>query len=383
MFSLLAWLLLRCAVPLGAQTMTVLATFNETNGRALNALVLGSDGNLYGTTAGGGSGACTVAGYSGCGTVFQITQDGSLTTLHNFNITDGAFPGSPFGHTLTLGADGAVYGVTSLGGDPSACTGSPKGCGTIFKITTDGTLTTLYEFLNDSDGGIPQNAPIQASDGNFYGTTSIEGTVYQMTPDGQVTTLFHFPSYSNPAGSSPDGGLAQGSDGSLYGTTLTGNIFKITTSGDLTTLYSFSDRSSLMSSLVPGSDGNFYGTTVGGGTKNAACPVGCGQIFSITPGGVFSTVHVFSGGADGTGAILLFQGVDGKVYGTTFIGAVSALFEVTPGGTLNYIYTFGGDTSQAVALLQGPDGAFYGITAVPGNTNGAVFRLTLGSGSGS
>lgn len=259
-------LLWTCAglLPLSAQTVTILATFNGANGRGPNALILGNDGNLYGTTGYGGSGACTLAGFTGCGTVFQIsqiTQRGSLTTLHNFNIADGAYPGVALGHTLTLGQDGNIYGATTQGGDLSACTGTPKGCGTIYKITTGGTLTTLHEFQNtasidicnpasNEDGGIPYNPPIQGSDGNFYGTTYDQGTFYQMTPDGQVATLFVFPSYSNPAGSSPVANPVQGPDGNFYGSTLSGTLFKISAAGDLTTLYTFGTGTGMTIPLV-------------------------------------------------------------------------------------------------------------------------------------
>ena len=154
--------LLLCATATGlpAQTFTTLASFNGTNGNGpLAPLVQGTDGNFYGTTNAGGA--------NSRGTVFKITPGGTLTTLYSFcsqtNCPDGDRPYAG----LIQASDGNFYGTTRLGGASIY--------GTIFKITPGGTLTTLYNFCSQSfcdDGMAPEAGLIQASDGNFYGTTS-------------------------------------------------------------------------------------------------------------------------------------------------------------------------------------------------------------------
>lgn len=164
------------------------------------------NGNLYGTTAAGGS--------NNVGTVFKITPGGALTTLHNFDTTDGAAPLA----ALTQGTDGNFYGTTDTGG--------ANGYGTIFAITPGGTLKILYS-LRPTDGANPIAGLIQATDGNFYGTTSDEGpnflgTIFRITPGGTLTTMY---SFSPTDGQDAEGGLVQGTDGNLYGTTTEGGTF--------------------------------------------------------------------------------------------------------------------------------------------------------------
>src|SRR5206468_17707 len=103
---------------------------------------------------------------------------------------------------------GSFYGTTYSGGS--------NGVGTVFKMNAAGTVTTLHSFIG-SDGTYPQAGLIQASDGNFYGTTSYAGTVFKMNAAGTVTTLHSFTGGSD--GATPQAGLIQASDGSFYGTT--------------------------------------------------------------------------------------------------------------------------------------------------------------------
>lgn len=176
-------------------------------------LIQASDGNLYGTTSGGGT--------EGCGTVYKITAAGALTTLYGFGNSDGA---EPLGG-LVQGLDGALYGTTSEGGN----TGCMYGCGTVFKIALTGQLTTLH-FFDGSDGGKPVGGLIQATDGKLYGTTNIGGTygygtIFAITAEGSLSTLYNFCTQTDCAdGSFPTGGLLQATDGNFYGTTQQGGL---------------------------------------------------------------------------------------------------------------------------------------------------------------
>jgi uncharacterized repeat protein (TIGR03803 family) len=290
-----------------------------------SGLVQARDGNLYGTTLDGGSSSCL----DGCGTVYRITPEGAFTTLHSFDVTDGDLPYAG----LVQGADGNFYGTTS---------GSYAG-GTVFKITPSGELTTLHYF-EGSDGSEPVGSLVQATDGNFYGTTYVGGaygeclglygdstcgTVFKITPAGALTTMYSFCSqwgWGCPDGQQPWGGLVQASDGNFYGTTQyggtndgCGTIFKITPAGTLTTLYSFdgTDGCQLEAGLVQASDGNFYGTTFAGGHAY-------GTVFQITPAGALTTLYSFCSLPNCTdGAHLgagLVQAANGFFYGTAESG---------------------------------------------------------------
>jgi uncharacterized repeat protein (TIGR03803 family) len=190
-------------------TLTNLVSFDYRGYSPYAGLVQGSGGNFYGTTFQGGS--------NGYGTVFRLSTSGSLTNLVSFNGTNGANPYAG----LEPGQDGGFYGTTYYGG--------ASGYGTVFRVTTDGTLTTLTWF-NGTNGAYPQARLVQAADGNFYGTTAAGGaytnqfgsgygTVFKVTTNGDLTTLVCF---NGTNGASPQAGLVQGADGSFYGTTANG-----------------------------------------------------------------------------------------------------------------------------------------------------------------
>jgi uncharacterized repeat protein (TIGR03803 family) len=301
-----------------------------TDGYQPNAgLVQGTNGDFYGTTSEGG--ATASEDETGAGTVFKITPKGILTTLYSFcsktDCSDGALPNAG----LVQATNGDFYGTTNSGGTPVMDTDY----GTVFKITPEGTLTTLHSF-SYTDGGQPDGALIQASDGNLYGTTSeggpnLYGTVFKITLTGKLTTLN---SFNSTDGATPWAGLVQGTDGNLYGTTLEGGssangdgtIFEITTSGStLTSLYSFClqtdcpDGDFPYAGLVQDTNGNFYGTTsAGGSTKGSDCR--CGTIFSLSVSlDSFVETQTTSGKV---GAAI-------KILGTDLTGATSVTFNGT------------------------------------------------------
>jgi uncharacterized repeat protein (TIGR03803 family) len=205
-----------------------LFTFDETDGgNPATALVQGTDGNLYGTTI--------VGGINGDGTFFKISTSGTLTTLYNFcsqaNCADGRWPTGP----LVLGTDGNFYGITELGGTGADGCPSPD-CGTVFKVTPNGTLTTIYNWCsqpNCADGNYElQTEPgtfVQGSDGNFYGVNDAggaagRGTAYKLTPTGTLTTIHIFCSEPNCTDGWIANGLVQAIDGNFYGTTYGGGL---------------------------------------------------------------------------------------------------------------------------------------------------------------
>jgi len=304
----------------------------------ISGLVLTTNGLLYGTASGGGESTYY-------GTAFSISESGNLTTLHNFCLTPACPDGAnPYG-ALVQAVNGLFYGTTYEGGTYSQ--------GTVFSMTTAGTVSTLHSFTGN-DGANPYAALVQGSDGNFYGTTrggtEGPGTVFKITPAGTLTTLHVFTNGSD--GGDPSGTLTEDGQGAFLGTTQGGGannwgtIFKISSSGTLTTVYDFcskancSDGSQPVAGLIRASDGSFYGTTDIGGDTTCNPPYGCGTVFKITPAGVLTTLHVF---------------------------------ELTDGYA-----PFGG-------LLQATNGTFYGTAAAGGDTTcdppqgcGTVFSLSVG-----
>ncbi len=355
-----------------AAVLTTLYSFTGTNyGRQPECVLLeGSDGYFYGTTYWGGT--------NNLGTVFKITSDGMLTSLHSF---DGTNDGShPLGN-LVQGSDGSIYGTTQMGG-------AGGGAGTVFKITSDGVLTTLHSFTGGSDGEEVFNGLVQGSDGCFYGTTgygggaNAEGTLFKITSDGVLTTLHTFWASNRNDGLMPYAGLVQGSDGGFYGATTRsgvlgmGTIFQMSMDGTLTTLCYLTNNADPMntcySTLVAGSDGYFYGTILGNGGK-----IDAGSVFKVSTNGTLTTLYKFTGGSDGGAPNGLLLGRDGNFYGTTAYTA----FQLTPTGVFTPLYSFNSATDGWYlegGLVQGHDGSFYGTTSGLGpGGGGTVFRLTI------
>jgi len=368
------------------------------DGAAPNAgLVQGSDGYFYGTTYAGGTSISL--GTSGYGTVFKSTTNGVLTSLYSFaDANDGANPVA----ALVQGSDGNLYGTTEGDGTYT------YNYGTVFEISTNGALTSLYSF-DGYDGAIPRGSLVQGSDGNFYGTTwlggtgfdvysdnTAYGTVFKISTNGSLTSLhtFDYTGY----GSTPSAGLALGSDGNFYGSTSGGfleepSLFKISANGVFTNLYSFTGSGRVIgpsAKLVQGGDGGLYGTTKSGGANNS------GAVFKINPDGTgFTTLYTFSMGtliseessfvtnSDGAfpqAALIL---VGNTLYGTTSGGGTNGfgtVFSLTlPGPQLNITPSEGSvvlswPTNSALTLESttnlGPAAVWNSVSPAPVIVNG-------------
>ena len=329
--------------------------------------------------------ACIVFVFCAAGVIASPAQ--TFTTLLKLSGSNGANPN--YG-PLVQGLDGKLYGTTEYGGIGTKCT---AGCGTVFKITTTGTLTTLHSF-DSTDGATILSGLVLATDGNYYGTTELggtngDGTVFKITPSGTSTTLH---SFAGPDGIRPSAGLVQGSDGNLYGATTgggntttcsigangCGTIFKITRTGSFTTLHVFvgADGAVPSGTLIQG-NGTFYGTTSGGGAHND------GTVFKMSPSGAVTTLHSFNNG-DGRDPLAggLVLATNGAFYGTTMIGGAAGygtVFKMTPTGTLTTLHSFGGSDGgfPTAGLVQATDGNLYGTTEVGGAKGyGSVFKIT-------
>lgn len=385
---------------------TVLHSFADTTGISgvvdggyPIGLIQGSDGNFYAATSAGGR-------YDN-GALIKVTPAGAESLISSFGTVaqDGNDP-----TCLIQGSDGNFYGTTHAGGAYSQ--------GTLFKVNaTTGVRSTLYSFgAPGSKGGVSTDATsptclIQAQDGNFYGTSyqggaNDQGSVWQVTPVGVEKLIYSFSAATGNGGNAgpnyPEAGVIEGSDHNLYGiatlggTNSQGAVFRITTSGSLTTLYSFgsapsgsTDGAYPATPLVQGTDGNFYGVTGNGGAYFQ------GTVYKVTPAGVESVLYAFSGGGggvagsnDGSLPLALIQAKDGNFYGTTGGGGVynhGTVFGITPAGAESVIYSFSGtngspgavDGAGPCSLIQGTDGNFYGMTTTEGSyAFGTLFRLT-------
>lgn len=394
-----------------AQTLTTLVTFNGTNGEQPESpLLQGLDGNIYGTTLDGGAN-CN----GGCGTVFRMTPAGVLTMLHSF-CAQGGYPycldGSfPFGG-LVQSTNGNFSGTTTGGGIFNTL-GYYDALGTIFEIDANGNFTTLYNFAGSPNDGNGPLGLVLGADGNFYGSTFSGGdncvsglfgcgNLFKITASGTLTSLYNFCAQTNCTDGSKPLSLMQATDGNFYGTTLNGGVtsaqcgiaFRITPTGKLTPLHSFgsSGEGCFPSSLTLGNDGNFYGTASIGGAH------GWGTVFKMTPTGKVTRLYSFcaqthcADGAHPNGGLVL--ATDGSFYGTT-IGAggdtgfnYSVIFSITPSGTFTLLHPLNRITegTAAAGLVQATDGSFYGTTIASSDAGcsnsfcGSVFNLSVGLG---
>jgi uncharacterized repeat protein (TIGR03803 family) len=386
--------------------MTTLFEFDQ-NGIAANGIHPRSalietttSGAFFGTTSGGGN--------NGDGTVFQITDQGVITTLVHFSAYDIVRPGATPVAPLIRGSDGDYYGTTKFGGRYDD---TYMDQGTVFKMTPAGEHTVLAGFIwpipGEHRGYWPAGAVIEGNDGFLYGTTYRggnfdRGVVYRVAKSGRMTTIVDFEFDLAPKGSGAAGSLIQIASNEFIGTTsaggtsIKGTVFRLsniaTYSADLTTLAELTGRGpanetgpeAALGGLTGGVDGYLYGTTAEGGLYDK------GTVFRTTNEGVITVLVEFTGNAtENKGAepaTTLVQGIDGNFYGCTGRGGtddLGTLFKMTPAGDLTTLVEFTGTgganpgSYPQAGLRDGGDGYFYGSTSYGGmNDSGTIFRLS-------
>jgi len=407
---LLLCVLCATVITASAQSFTSLFSFDVTDGALpYSPLLQGPNGNFYGVAYNGGSDQCEF----GCGSVFEITPAGDLTTIYSFCSQTGCADGAdPVG--LVFGPGGNLYGTTFAGGTSTL--------GTVYKLSLTGQLTTLHTFCtgNCTDGANPENSLAVGTDGNLYGTSSPAspaqkgGFVFKITPAGVLTTIYNFCSLPNCADGDYPSALVLGRDGNFYGTTelnnargTFGDIFRITPEGKLTVLHRFcsepncADGANPNGGLVQAPNGNFYGSTVHGGANETSCLQGCGTLFEITPAGKLTTLYSFCslsdcGDGELPGAPPVFD-AKGNLYGTTVYGGpypqqcngngCGTAFELTPAGQFTVLYNFcsqdecSDGATPSIELTLATNGNLYGTT-VNGGENISVCNESGSIGCG-
>jgi uncharacterized repeat protein (TIGR03803 family) len=340
-------------------TLTTIYSFSggADGGAPMGVLALGNDGNLYGATINGGA--------NSDGTFFRITTAGALATLHSFNpATEGSGPAK-----LVKGTDGNFYSI--------APTVSPVQGGIFLKITITGAVTVLHNFVPASEGVNPNYEIVQGSDGAFYGSTTMQGpsgygVVFRCTTAGAFSVLGNNANLADPPFFK-----ALGNDGKIYGYFEGNNssIFKMTNEGVMTTIHTFASGSDGENprNLIKGADGNLYGT--GGGGAN-----GYGVLFKVDSSGQVTTISSFTPAVWGFSDLI--QVSDGNFYALGSSSGVPVVGKISPTGIVSGIYTFTpGQADPRAPLLQGADGNFYGTTIDGGVTNGGTLFEMSPSGT--
>lgn len=353
-------------------------------------LIHDAEGNIYGTTSSGGqtggsgNGSCL----NGCGTVFKLNGAGAETVLYRFGrVPDGNFPISG----VVRDGAGNLYGTTYWGGTDTTA-------GTVYKVTEAGAETVLYSFQGGTDGLQPQSTLLLDSTRSLYGTTL--DTVFELAEGGQKTLhVFTGP----PDGNYAMAGLIQDATGNFYGTTQTGGttgcggvgcgtVFKVDPQGNETILYSFTGGNDganpLFGDLARDSEGNLYGTTSTGGLQGNCLALGCGTVFKLSPDGVLTVLHSFTGEADGD---LSQSGVvfdeAGNLYGTASSGGdlscnppdgCGVVYKIDRSGNFSVLHHFEGtDGWNPVQGVMLYGGNLYGTTFYGGAYGyGVIYRLS-------
>ena len=244
-------------------------------------MVADEAGNLYGATNSGGSYNGVACENDGCGTVFELTSNGTQITLHTFQGgNDGGVPDAG----LIIDSSGNLYGTTFAGG---GCSVNASGCGTVFKVAPGGAETVPYAFQGTTDGYFPESVLTEDEAGNLYGTTFDGGDTHACYPDG------------------------------------CGAVFKLEPGGQESVLYGFklgNDGSHPEAGVVIDRNGNFYGTTYFGGGRHCKEADGCGTVFEVTAKGSEKVLYDFQSGRGRYPAAGLLLGSHNELYGTTTEG---------------------------------------------------------------
>ena len=348
------------AVPAQSQVVTILNNYGPTSADPIfpaGVLAQGADGNLYSTTSAGGA--------DGAGAAYRMSPTGTLRQLYSF--PSGSLPQSG----LTLGTDGVFYGTNASGASDF---------GSVFSLTSSGTLTILQTFTNPIYGAGPYAPPVAGRDHNLYGTTTGDGfggSAYTTTPGGNFRKLYEFGGADRAV--EPYAALTLGDDGNFYGTTVLGGLyecgtfFQLTASGNATFLHDFysADGCAPASPLLQTGSGAFFGTTSS-----------TSVIFRVTASGAYKVIHNFNVNTDGQFPTSLVLASDGNLYGVTSEGGANSagtIFRLTPGGTFSVIYNFAAGTSNANSLMQHTSGLLYGTTGGGGvNGFGTFFSVSAG-----
>ena len=365
-----------------AKKFHVLHAFADgTDGASPDAsLIADRRGNRYGTALQGGA--------ENQGVVFEVAANGTETIVYSFQ---GGNDGSKPEAGLVADAAGNFYDTTYLGGPDDDCT--------VFKLAPNGTETALYAFTGGADGANPQASLIRDKSGNLYGTASAGGssgcgagcgTVFKLAADRTLTVLHAFSNGSD--GSYPQAGLLADAHGSLFGTASAGGasgngtIFKLTADGAFKVLYAFAgghDGADPVAGLMADGAGNLYGTTRLGG--RSGCPgSSCATVFKLARDCRESVLHAFSGGREGgepyAGVIM---DANGNLYGTTISGGskngYGTTFKLAPDGTLSVLHVFAGASDGEypnAGVIAGKDGTLYGTTYTGGPAGwGTIFEI--------
>ena len=379
-----------------AQTFKVFYTFSFSDGSSPNGdLIRDTAGNFYGTTQFGGS--------SNRGLIFKLDPTGKQTILYTF--TGASDGGIPIGRLLPDSA-GNFYGITALGGDPTCS------CGTVFKLTKNGSLKVLHSFKGGKDGSQNQGQPelgLVMVNGDLYGSASFGGVsgcdgnlgcgvLFKVTQSGKETVLHRFTGQAD--GAFPQD-LTRDKTGNIYGATggsyMQGNggtLFKLDTTGKLTTLYTFpggADGISPRWHLLRSASGVFHGVTqFGGNTTNCAISsAGCGVVFAVNASAKERVLHAFgkqvNGGEEPSGGLL---DAAGNFYGVTVYGGTvnstctfgcGVVYRVGGDGKYSVLYRFTGGTDGGLpsgSLTEDAAGNLYGAATVAGSGNGVIYEIT-------
>jgi uncharacterized repeat protein (TIGR03803 family) len=314
-----------------------------------------------------------------------------VVPLYTYPETDEGDTGVAAPAQFAQGPDGQLYSTIETNGTYNS--------GTVYKISTGGAYTPLYNFCAEGGdclltGGYPLGGATLGLDGNLWGTTQnggkdAYGTVFKMTPAGTLTSLYQF---DGTEAGTPIYPVLQGQNGDMYGVTQGthyGTFFKLTTKGVIT-IYPFDYTDGYEPNLpIQGSDGNFYGTAQYGG--GGTCE--CGVIYKATAAGKITVLHVFTGDVsatsyDGNRPIgVLVQDAEGNLWGTTYQGGEyneGTIFKIaTTGKDYELVYSFQFAAPQLLGQLPlagltlGTDGNFYGVASRGGTNNyGATFQVT-------